>query len=89
MLVLHILHEGLVQFGIEQARRYRAGITDAFALLAAFPRLARLRDEIERPIRVHRFEAHLILYDIVDDGSILIVRIRHGREDWQADVSSH
>jgi toxin ParE1/3/4 len=85
----HILHQGLEQFGIEQARRYRTGLSDAFSYLSAFPRAARLRDEIEPPVRVHRFGSHVILYDIVDDDSIVILRIRHGREDWQADASSN
>jgi toxin ParE1/3/4 len=84
--VEHILSQGLESFGIEQARRYRGGLIDAFTFLAAYPRAARLRTEIAPPVRVHRFGSHLILYDVVDEDSIVILRVRHGREDWQADL---
>lgn len=84
-----ILYRGLEQFGLEQAQRYRDGLTDAFAFLSDFPRAARLREEVKPPLRAHRFGSHLILYDALDDGSIVIQRVRHVREDWQSDVSSH
>jgi toxin ParE1/3/4 len=27
-------------------------------------------------------QSHLVIYQIQDDGSVLIVRVRHGHEDW-------
>lgn len=71
-------------FGIEQAIAYRDGLKRAFEFLAENPRAARLRAELKPPLRAHRFQSHLIVYDIRADGSILIVRVRHGREDWLA-----
>ncbi|PBB64827.1 plasmid stabilization protein ParE [Mesorhizobium sp. WSM4312] len=38
------------------------------------------------PMRIHPFKAHLVVYRIEADGHILIVRIRHGHEDWSGDV---
>lgn len=71
-------------FGIDQAIAYRDGLIRTFEFLAENPRAARLRDELRPPLRVHRFQSHLILYDVQSNGGIFIIRIRHGREDWTA-----
>jgi toxin ParE1/3/4 len=52
--------------------------------LSRFPRAARLRDEVDPPVRAYPYRSHLIVYDI-DGDAIVILRIRHGREDWLAD----
>jgi toxin ParE1/3/4 len=75
--------EGYHQFGEQQAEAYHAGMKETFAILARFPRMARERDELNRPVRVHPHASHLVIYLIEDDG-ILIVRVRHGREDWES-----
>lgn len=79
-----IYYIGAAQFGDARATRYIEELTRAFNFLAEFPRAARLRDEISPAIRAHPCQSHLILYDIVEDGSIKIIRIRHGHEDWMA-----
>jgi toxin ParE1/3/4 len=53
-----------------------------FDLLAENPRLARERTELSPPVRVHPCGAHVVIYTVEDDGTVLIVRVRHGREDW-------
>lgn len=73
-------------FGIDQAIAYRDGLIRAFEFLAENPRAARRRTELKPPLRAHRFQSHLIFYDVKPDGDILIVRIRHGREDWLAEA---
>jgi len=77
----HIYVEGLVQFGFEQAEAYHLGLFGTFAFLAEYPAAARPREELPTPVRIHRYRSHLIVYEIVD-GEVLVVRIRHGREDW-------
>lgn len=72
---------GLEQFGVAQADRYHDGLERMFAFLAQTPRAARMREELDPPVRAHPFKAHIIIYDETDDG-ILILRVRHGREDW-------
>lgn len=72
---------GLEQFGLAQADRYHDGLERMFAFLAQSPRAARMREELDPPVRAHPFKAHIIVYDETDDG-ILILRVRHGREDW-------
>lgn len=75
--------EGLEQFGPVQADRYHNDLQRAFEFLAGNPRAARLREEIDPPVRAHPFKAHIIVYDCSDDG-VVILRVRHGREDWIA-----
>ncbi|QDX24800.1 type II toxin-antitoxin system RelE/ParE family toxin [Sphingomonas suaedae] len=79
--LLAIYLEGLERFGLAQADRYNDGLKRTFAFLAETPRAARLREEIDPPVRAHPFKAHMIVYEEVDDG-VLILRVRHGREDW-------
>lgn len=75
---------GIEEFGIEQAQRYHEGLFQLFDLLAANPRMARERLEIVPPVRVHPYKSHVVIYRIEGPG-ILIIRVRHGREDWMSD----
>lgn len=83
--LIAIYRESIDQFGIAQAERYRTRLDQAFALIDASPRLARLRIEYDPPIRVYPVGAHIVVYSVQPDGLIEIIRIRHGREDWSAD----
>jgi toxin ParE1/3/4 len=56
-----------------------------FDLIAANPRMARERQEIAPPVRIHPFKAYLVIYRIEETGTVLIVRIRHGHENWSTD----
>ncbi|WP_245653575.1 type II toxin-antitoxin system RelE/ParE family toxin [Sphingomonas pituitosa] len=47
-------------------------------------RISREREELRQRLRAFRYKAHLIFYHAQADG-ILILRLRHGREDWLAD----
>ena len=58
-------------FGTGQAKRYHDELFALFDLLAANPRIARERNEIEPPVRIHPFKAHLIVYRIEDDETVL------------------
>ncbi|KIV68650.1 ParE toxin protein [Rhizobium sp. UR51a] len=33
-------------------------------------------------MRIHPFRAHLVVYRVEADDDVLIVRVRHGHEDW-------
>ncbi|MCB4806374.1 toxin ParE1/3/4 [Methylobacterium brachiatum] len=75
--------EGAVRFGVGQAERYQDGLFAAFQILADNPLMARERCELRPPVRLHPYRAHMIVY--VEDGpSILIVRVLHGRQDWES-----
>lgn len=79
--ILQIYLTGAAEFGEDQAERYHAGLEQAFAFLADFPRAAPERLELNPPSRVHPYKSHINLYRI-DGSDILVQRVRHGREDW-------
>ena len=79
--VISISEAGIELFGEAQARLYHDALFDLFDLLAANPKMARERQELSPPVRIHRFQAHVIVYKI-ERNDILIIRVRHGREDW-------
>ncbi len=74
--------EGIRLFGTDKAAQYHARLGEAFETLAAHPRLARERPEISPPVRVHACGSHVIIYLAEAGGDVLILRVRHGREDW-------
>lgn len=80
--IIDIYVHGALAFGREQAERYHRGLVETFELLSENPRLARERTEFAPAVRIHPYEAHLIIYTIEDDG-LLIVRVLHGRSRWE------
>lgn len=79
--LLELFAQGARRFGVAQADRYYAGLTRVFDLLARFPMLARERNEIIAPVHIHAYRAHVIVYEVAA-GHVVILRVRHGREDW-------
>lgn len=79
--ILGIFVTGVREFGITQAEHYHAGLETAFAFLADYPRAARERTEIDPPVRAHPRGAHMIIYEL-DGEDVVILRVRHSREDW-------
>lgn len=80
--IANIYAHGERTFGAEQAERYQNGLFQAFDMVAANPRLSHERLEITPPVRLHPYGAHVIVYTLQDAG-ILIVRVLHGRQDWE------
>lgn len=81
--LIHAYREGVRMFGEEQAEKYHAGLNRVFLFLSNTPKAARERTEITPPVRIHPYRSHIIVYLADDNGNILILRIRHGREDWE------
>ncbi len=69
------------RWGHAQRRKYLAGLNRSFARLAEMPHLAPERRDIDPPVRIFRFESHLIVY-LEDEKGVLILRIRHHSKDW-------
>ena len=71
-------------FGPIQAERYQDALEQAFDLIAEFPLVVRERPELNPPARVHPVKSHVVVYIVIDEGP-LILRVRHGAEEWQGD----
>jgi toxin ParE1/3/4 len=80
--IIDIYFKGCREFGQAQAERYHAGLAATFDLIDRNPRLARERAEFDPPVRLHPYGAHMIVYR-VDESGVLIVRVLHGRQDWE------
>ncbi|CAC9597650.1 hypothetical protein [uncultured Gammaproteobacteria bacterium] len=80
--IIAIFIEDAREFGIKQAQKYLSLLSDVLDLLDKNPKLAQQRFEINPPVRIYPFQAHLIIYLIDTSNNILIVRVRPQREDW-------
>ncbi|MGO4622865.1 type II toxin-antitoxin system RelE/ParE family toxin [Ensifer sp. 2YAB10] len=83
--IVSIAEQGVRTFGSSVAEQYHEELFVLLELIAANPRMARERHEISPSVRIHPFKAHLVVYRINDDGSIFVIRVRHGHEDWIGD----
>lgn len=79
--LVEIYIAGVQDFGLEQAQRYHQKIQQTFEFLAENPFAASERTELKPAIRIHPTGAHIVIYTVLDS-NILILRVRHGREDW-------
>ncbi|NDV88318.1 type II toxin-antitoxin system RelE/ParE family toxin [Aurantimonas aggregata] len=82
--IQRIYAQSIRLFGVVQASRYHARLRRSFEALARYPELARERTELTPPVRVHPCGAHVVVY-LIDAEGALIVRVRHGHEDWAQD----
>lgn len=81
--MINIYVDGVGQFGITMAERYHEGLLALFSLLSDNPHMDRLRPEFSPPVRMHVYRSHLVIY-VEDEQDVLIVRVLHGRQDWQS-----
>lgn len=81
--ITNIYLYGARHLGLNQADAYHALLERTLEFLAAHPQAARKRPELSPPVRIHPFQAHRVIYQIENDGGILIIRVRHAHEDWE------
>lgn len=81
--LIAIYVEGASEFGLERADTYHSALEDVFTLIGDYPEMARLREEITPPVRIHPFKSHMIIYEVEGDHAT-ILRVRHARENWIA-----
>jgi len=80
--VIQLYVAGVREFGHDQAETYFAGLERSFEFLASYPRAGQVRAEIMPPVRTHAYRSHIVVYAI-EGRDVLILRVRHAREDWQ------
>jgi len=73
---------------VEQAQTYLVGMITALEQLADNPKVARLRSDIDPPVRVYRHASHMIIFS-EDHEQLDIIRIRHIHENWAADFGAN
>jgi toxin ParE1/3/4 len=83
--IIRVFVLGAQLFGLEQAENYYQGLVETFHTLGENPRIARQRMEISPPVRIFPYRAHVIVYLIENNGGGFILRVRHGREDWESE----
>ncbi len=71
---------GVRTWSADQADSYIDRMVAVFELLAAFPELARQRDEFTPPVRIHPAGSHLVVYR-GRAGGVDILRILHNQRD--------
>lgn len=86
--IIDIYLYGARVFGAVQAERYHAGLVRVFEEIAAQPLLMRERMEFRPPVRLYPHQTHVIAYLAEDSGDVLIVRVLHGRQDWERHLSA-
>jgi len=80
--IASIHRENLERFGSAQAAKYSRGFLNLFDVIAANPRMARVRKGFALPYRMHRHGSHLVFYRI-DGERIIIARLLHFKQNWQ------
>ena len=80
--IISIYRYGLENFGEVQADAYHEKLQACFEFLARNPLSTPERFELSPPVRVYPLGRHIVIYQIIDSSCILIVRVRHEREDW-------
>ena len=66
--IIAIAEQGIATFGTAQAKRYHAEIFNTLDLIARNPKMARTREELSPPVRVHPFKVHIRVYQIEEGG---------------------
>ena len=72
----------ILNFGAEQARKYKDQLNACFASLLDNPHLGQSANEVMPKLRRIRQQAHVIFY-LPTPESILIVRVLHHRMDFE------
>jgi len=71
----------IVNFGIEQARKYMHGLGDCLQALAENPLQGRAADELALELRRYDYQSHVVFYREVEQYT-LIVRVLHKSMDF-------
>lgn len=72
--VISIFVQGAAEFGVEHAGRDHAALERQFQFLEDNPLVARERLEIDPPVHVHPFLAHIVVYTLDPGGDVYILR---------------
>jgi toxin ParE1/3/4 len=80
-----IYWHGVQTWGRQRARTYLEALENLFGLLAVQPEIARERNELDPPVRLHPYRSHLVIFT-ADATEVDILRVVHSRSNWQAEL---
>jgi toxin ParE1/3/4 len=83
--LLEIFVTGILEFGEAQAKKYQEELKRSLDFIEDNPLGARERPELKSGVvRVHPSGVHVIIYRVQGE-DVLVIRVRHAREDWISD----
>lgn len=83
--IAHIHTSGIARFGKTAADSYAHDLLDRLEALSTTPEMAPLRPELGEGYRIFVINGHIAIYRLAGQ-VIKIVRILHGRQDWQSSI---
>ena len=78
----NIFEYGASEFGLNQALEYHDQLEKTFQFLSKNPTASKQRIEIKPPVRIHPIGSHIVVYSILEDKTVFIIRVRLEHEDW-------
>ncbi|MEM6359649.1 MAG: type II toxin-antitoxin system RelE/ParE family toxin [Bacteroidota bacterium] len=78
--LIEIYYYSVLEFGINQARRYTTGLHQTFNTLTDNPKMGRVCKPIKEEYRRYEHKSHVIFYVIIDD-DILILHVLGESQD--------
>lgn len=82
----NIWHYSAATWEVEQANHYVDQFDKCLGILSSNPHISRERDEYTPPVRLYRFNEHLIVY-IADESTLHVIRILHRSMDVESQLS--
>jgi toxin ParE1/3/4 len=73
-------------WGRQSARAYLEALESLLNLLSEQPEIARERNELAPPVRLHPFRSHLVIFT-ANATELDILRVAHSRSNWQAELT--
>ena len=70
-------------WSVALADRYINGLRDLLRLLCDTPGLARLRRDVDPPVRLYPYRSHVVIFRS-DPPLLDVLRVLHARADWRA-----
>lgn len=80
--IYQLFVDGVGKYGEARAELYWAGLFQQLESLTRNPELYHERFELMPPVRVCPYGVHVVIYLVQSNSRVLIIRVRHMREDW-------
>ena len=71
------------RWSVAQAETYLTGLDRLLRLLADHPQIASERPNLDPPVRLHKYNSHLVIFT-ADEATLEVIRVVHSRSNWQA-----